>query len=726
MTAANNDTSAAPRGFDSPVVSREDDHLNRWPLAREIVGIATTGPKTWSVRVGIYGEWGTGKTSVLRFVDSMASQAGHIVIWFDPWEYSNKAELWQAFVLAVYRTLEAKLGQVPGADDARFKSELGTMKKVIGTVLGAFDAGKAINAGLDLLKKHFAFSPQDLASLQSVLGAFDPIVVGEVLGDYHPGFGDGLKFLEKIIDYPRWLPPAPPSSLVSLALAQAKRSCPYVPEPAIRDAIPLLPANPRTVRQFIRLLALLKPQIERHRDDELNWPVILAANVLKIRHPRMAQELLSDEGFWNGIGMLWVESHAQEKEQKLDAAVSAHVQKAATSLGLTLEESHKNEIGKSLKAICSHVAAFMGLDPEGVGYQVNIADAPAAVTLKEFEAFLPQWESRQTIATAQKWITDHAKHVDRSETDVYRELLRAAAQRYAKVLHSADNVLAEAEKPALVTEANSLLALLNALVFDLGQLNQPAKQIGEADLDLLVDKWTRFAGASLPVHTDFWPRNEAFILDLFDKWSPDVMPLIRILGPYTGIRLRSFDHNAAAADLHNKLCAVALPKFARQIISGFRDPGFIERLVHNEENTFEARCMMWDAKGALWGTLRNELLKVLAEAPTSRSIQSNAYALLHWFVLRHEGQAPGDPKAMQTLLSDQVVFDALWSAAIATPLAPRGVHQIRTLPGIVHKLGTKLALPSWWIEIAKTFIVPAPANPPLNASTPAAPEQEAK
>ena len=335
-SSAANNPSATPRGFDSPVVSRDDDHLNRWPLAHEVFGIATTGPKTWSVRVGVYGEWGTGKTSVLRFVDFMAIQAGHIVIWFDPWEYSSKSELWQAFVLTVYRGLEAKLGQVPGADDARFKSELSKMKTVIGSVIGAFAPGKAINAGLDLLRKHLTFSPEDLASLQSILGdrrvvvliddldrtapelvpeilfalkelmdipafsficAFDPIVVGEVLGKYHPGFRDGLKFLDKIIDYPRWLPPASTDNLVSLALSEAKRSCAYVPDAAIRDAIPLLPTNPRTIRKFLRLLALLQPQIERHGEDELNWPVILAASVLKIRHPHIAHELLARRRF---------------------------------------------------------------------------------------------------------------------------------------------------------------------------------------------------------------------------------------------------------------------------------------------------------------------------------------------------------------------------------------------------------------------------------------------
>jgi predicted KAP-like P-loop ATPase len=239
-----NATPIASGGCDNPVVSRSGDHLNRWPLAREIYGIAITGSKDWSVRVGIYGEWGTGKTSLLKLIASMAEPTGHIVIWFDPWEYSNKPELWRSFVLTVFKELESKLGQVPGADEARRKVWMDKAKGIVGTVTGVLNesAGKAVDAGLELVRKHFNFSQDDLKSLQSILGekrvivliddldrtapelvpeilfalkelinipgfsfvcAFDPVVVGEVLGKYHPGFRDGHKFLDKIIDYPR-------------------------------------------------------------------------------------------------------------------------------------------------------------------------------------------------------------------------------------------------------------------------------------------------------------------------------------------------------------------------------------------------------------------------------------------------------------------------------------------------------------------------------------------
>src|SRR4051812_36359054 len=89
-------------GFDSAVKTRAEDHLNRWPFAQEIYGIAIAGPAGWSVRVGIYGEWGTGKSSVLEFIGAMAEGDGHTLVRFNPWQYSTKNALWREFVSEVY------------------------------------------------------------------------------------------------------------------------------------------------------------------------------------------------------------------------------------------------------------------------------------------------------------------------------------------------------------------------------------------------------------------------------------------------------------------------------------------------------------------------------------------------------------------------------------------------------------------------------------------------
>jgi predicted KAP-like P-loop ATPase len=251
-------TGQEPTGFDAAVKRREDDHLNRWPLAQEIFGLVTTSPPAWSARIGLYGEWGTGKTSVLEFIAAIARENGHIVINFNPWEHSTKEALWRAFVIAVFK--DPALAKAKGARFAQLKSLAGKIEnasKFIGAGISAANekAGKAAGAGLDLVKSFFSFTAKDLSSIRSSLGsrrvfiliddldrtapelvpeilfalkelmdlpgfsfvcAFDPIVVGKVLRRYHPGFGDGLKFLEKIIDYPRWLPPPSPEGLSRL------------------------------------------------------------------------------------------------------------------------------------------------------------------------------------------------------------------------------------------------------------------------------------------------------------------------------------------------------------------------------------------------------------------------------------------------------------------------------------------------------------------------------
>ena len=97
-------------GFDAAAAAREHDHLDRWPFAQEIYGIATTGRAEWSVRIGIYGEWGSGKTSVLNFVRAIAKARGDVVVTFNPWRFDSTARLWKNFVDLVLAELELAFG----------------------------------------------------------------------------------------------------------------------------------------------------------------------------------------------------------------------------------------------------------------------------------------------------------------------------------------------------------------------------------------------------------------------------------------------------------------------------------------------------------------------------------------------------------------------------------------------------------------------------------------
>jgi len=45
------------RGFDAAQVDHQEDDLNRWRFAAEIVALVLDTAPDWSVRIGILGKW---------------------------------------------------------------------------------------------------------------------------------------------------------------------------------------------------------------------------------------------------------------------------------------------------------------------------------------------------------------------------------------------------------------------------------------------------------------------------------------------------------------------------------------------------------------------------------------------------------------------------------------------------------------------------------------------
>lgn len=78
-------SSPATPGYDAAQAQREEDDLDRWRFAADIVEVVVTTPADWSARIGIFGKWGEGKSTVLRFAEQMLKGRDSIVFWFNPW-----------------------------------------------------------------------------------------------------------------------------------------------------------------------------------------------------------------------------------------------------------------------------------------------------------------------------------------------------------------------------------------------------------------------------------------------------------------------------------------------------------------------------------------------------------------------------------------------------------------------------------------------------------------
>ena len=72
--------------------------------------------------VGVYGPWGSGKTSLMRMIQGQLDVDRCITVWFDAWRYAQQEALWRALLLSVVESLRAQVH-----DDSRFAAARGEL-----------------------------------------------------------------------------------------------------------------------------------------------------------------------------------------------------------------------------------------------------------------------------------------------------------------------------------------------------------------------------------------------------------------------------------------------------------------------------------------------------------------------------------------------------------------------------------------------------------------------
>jgi len=82
---------------DTPLTHVGDDDYDRWPVASAIDDALLSAPETWSTRIGVFGRWGEGKTSVLRLLEQELAEQGVVVVWFSAWATGTDSDFWPQF-----------------------------------------------------------------------------------------------------------------------------------------------------------------------------------------------------------------------------------------------------------------------------------------------------------------------------------------------------------------------------------------------------------------------------------------------------------------------------------------------------------------------------------------------------------------------------------------------------------------------------------------------------
>jgi hypothetical protein len=106
-----------PTFGDNPIRLAGDDWLDRTAPAAALAALIQRPGVDLPLTIGVYGDWGSGKTSLLQLVRGGLA-AEHLVFWFNAWAYAQQRDaLWRALLLALIEAFRKPESQTRLLDD---------------------------------------------------------------------------------------------------------------------------------------------------------------------------------------------------------------------------------------------------------------------------------------------------------------------------------------------------------------------------------------------------------------------------------------------------------------------------------------------------------------------------------------------------------------------------------------------------------------------------------
>jgi predicted KAP-like P-loop ATPase len=268
--SVNKDAVTAPLGTDAyhsdaPISDPSEDAFDRSPFTRRIGETIASRIDPASLCIGIYGSWGEGKTTALKFIErELAPHADIRIIHFNPWRFRTEDDLFVGF----FSALAGGIGQSLKTRRERAAKAVAPYTKILSPIsigVGVVNVSaaqltksltEAASADVETLKGRLDeliketkkklvivvddIDRMDRAQIHAVFKlvkacgdflrtiyvlAFDDKAVAAALGSQY-GEGNvkaGYDFLEKIVQVPLRLPAASGTSLRRFFLAEVDR-----------------------------------------------------------------------------------------------------------------------------------------------------------------------------------------------------------------------------------------------------------------------------------------------------------------------------------------------------------------------------------------------------------------------------------------------------------------------------------------------------------------------
>lgn len=717
----------------------EQDLLGRRDMARNLASLIVNARAGSSFRLGIYGGWGEGKTSILRMMAAAlkehAIESAFVLPWMSPNSDQLTIDILEAIAAAVGARAQAgarKISATAGSSIAEGWSELAAtdwklklIDKAIGAVIRRgsqaveeWQSGKlldTINTYLrnrklvvfvdDVDRTEPALVPKLLLNLREALSlpnlyyviALSPEIVQEGLRDAHPGYSDALRFLEKIVEYPFFLPSLGANDCVGFAQAIVRQDA-DVDSDLLASMDSLLPRNPRQLKLFARTLSLLGPQWRRFDRNEIALAAAYLVQLVALEFPRETRLLAAHDA-----DIDWIEKfQVRQVSDRINASRGG-----ATQAGPTLSTATGiNDEGKKDRYIelCSAIGTRTQLTSTySVRDMIALAHQPPILTWKEFGVLFEEAKVRGASEVLRAWVDADSGN---SAVERQRVLFRRSVEYRGRLWGAVIDAQTQREIDQLLVDLDLAMDLLIAQIDQLR---------GFATGVLTADEWSRlhrhFAEASRFVKpADLYKvrrdRELQLIAHSLDH-APNALKGEIFLRLQHGSDVFDFIEPPPAAyrDIITRIRAACEEAVSEELLGRFMKPDGLEVLW--QRNIAERAVAFNDAAVFHSRRFRNRLYRVLDQAGSDMTIQKNALTYLRILTYGAFNAEASFPNGRCRKLADDHVFvERLWDAATAKRLNFRTVGSLRKQREKLIGAGVpdkRLRRPKWWMAFEKEF-----------------------
>ncbi len=408
---------------DAPISCAKDDTLNRASFANQLAQTIMSYDQDSSFTIGLYGEWGSGKTSVINMLEeslnllSAKEEDKPVVLRFNPWLFSDQTQLITQFfkqLSAKFSSSNASKVKIIGEAMETFGGALAFTTLIppigaIGTIVSALtkDFGKGLrkyadgkntniqklkNDVVDLLKRAKAktiiiiddidrLSNEEIRSVFQLIKsiadfpntiyvlAFDFEIVSNALKGIQEC--DGAKYLEKIVQVPFHLPNITEQQLTQIFLDKLNEIVGEIPEDSFDNTKWELMYNKgikpffTTIRDVVRLNNTISLKYSFLK-DETDIIDLIGITTVQVFLPEIYADMPAyKEQFCGSVSAIYSSPNNEENT----------LQKLYKTLTEDLNDSQRNNLTEILSLLFPKVSSVMKKGLSGIHYNDNEYDS---------------------------------------------------------------------------------------------------------------------------------------------------------------------------------------------------------------------------------------------------------------------------------------------------------------------------------------------------------------